>query len=149
MSGLVEFLKEKKRSASQVEERREQLLKEWQEAVSGLLSQIEDWLAPALSEGLNLKRYTVEIDEEGLGKYAAPALEIEFEGIKVRIVPVGRLVIGACGRVDITSPLGVYHLVRLGSDKTSWYLVRDSVDERKRLTKRVLEELLEEIFDLL
>jgi len=39
--------------------------------------------------------------------------------------------------------------VRLGSDKTSWYLVRDSVDERKRLTKRVLEELLEEIFDLL
>jgi hypothetical protein len=148
MDGLAEFLKEKKRPASQVKERREILLKEWQEVVSNLLSKIETWLAPALSEGLNLKRYETEIDEEGLGKYVAPALELEFEGIRVKIEPVGRLVIGARGRVDISSPLGVYHLVRLDPDKDGWYLVRDRVDDRKQLTKQTLEELLKAIFDL-
>jgi len=148
MSGLAEFLKGKKYSETQERRREEKLLLEWQEAVSNLFTKIENWLAPAMSEGLNLKRYMTEIDEKGLGKYTVPALELEFEGIQVKIEPVGRLVVGARGRVDISSPLGIYHLVRLGPEKDGWYLIRESVDDRKRLTKQTLEELLKEIFDL-
>ncbi|HAF71287.1 MAG: hypothetical protein XD60_1827 [Acetothermia bacterium 64_32] len=148
MDSLAEFLKEKKRSSSQIKERQRDLREEWQKAVSNLFEKIENWLAPASSEGLNLKWYETELDEGDLGKYVAPALELEFEGIRVKIEPVGRLVIGARGRVDISSPLGVHHLVRLGPEEDDWYLVRDGVDERKRLTKQTLEELLKEIFAL-
>lgn len=148
MASLAEFLKEKRSLPSRIKRGKEELLKEWQRALSKLFSNIESWVAPAISEGLELKKGEVEIDEEELGKYIAPTLELEFEGIRVKIEPVGRLVVGARGRVDVNSPLGVCHLVRLGPDEDEWYLVCDSIEAKKPLNKQIFEDLLKEIFDL-
>lgn len=146
MSSLVEFLKERRNLREESAKRRQDLLEEWKEALNGLFDKIEQWLEPAKKEGLDLERHEVEISEERLGTYRAPALEIRFADIAVRFEPIARMVLGAYGRVDVYSPLGAHKLVRLDMKGNKWYLIFREPDEKRPLTKEALEDFLKEAF---
>lgn len=68
--------------------------------VRQLLRTIEEWLKPL---GVDIEWRNVELYEEGLGRYEAPALVIFSPSGKhiASLEPVGALVIGARGRVDL------------------------------------------------
>lgn len=152
MSDLAKFLRSKKRMVKQRKQRQTELLKRWQRSIEDLIGTIESWVSPAISEGLKVQRDEVQIEEEDLGKYKLPALKMRFDGIRVEVKPVARFVLGAQGRVDIVSPLGVFYLLRFenadAEGGVEWYLVRDRLEDKKPLTKQVFEELLKDIFDL-
>ncbi len=143
MSSLVEFLRDQKRKLERVQKERAKTLSEWLSQLEQLFNDIERWLEPAKKEGLEIGRSKVEISEERLGTYVAPVLEIAFAGTKVRLEPVGRQVVGALGRVDIYSPLGVNKLVLLTD---GWYLVFDRPEQRLPLTQDTFEDFLRRAF---
>jgi hypothetical protein len=139
MNSLVEFLRDQKRKLTRVQEERAKTVKEWLSHLERLFTDIEAWLEPAKKEGLEIERGKVEISEEYLGTYVAPVLEIAFAGTRVRLEPVGRHVIGALGRVDVFSPLGVHKLVLLTD---GWYLVIGKPEQRLPLTQDTFEDFL-------
>ena len=143
MSSLVEFLRDQKKKLERVQKERAKALNEWLLHLDQLFKDIETWLEPAKKEGLEIERGKVEISEEYLGTYLAPVLEIAFAGTKVRLEPVGRNVIGAFGRVDVFSPLGVHKLVLLTD---GWYLVIGGPEQRLPLTQDTFEDFLRKVF---
>lgn len=89
---------------------------EWIEDLEKLWATISEWLKKGVDEGLiRLERRTVELDEEDLGTYEAPALDLHFnadghrvikiEPTAMRVVGViptpGVRILGAAGRVDL------------------------------------------------
>lgn len=82
----------------------EKLRSEWIVDVSDLISKVQQWLAPGVVDELvNIEQVPARISEEHLGTYAAPALRIEMAGGDVVLFePVGALIIGAMGRIDLS-----------------------------------------------
>jgi len=77
-------------------------LKEWREAVKGLLDRIEGYLASYVAEGLvQCVREAVHRSEEALGTYDTQELHIAAADRTIVVSPVARGVLGADGRVDI------------------------------------------------
>lgn len=94
----------------------------WVEDLRGLYSQLSEWLETAVSEELlSVKEDSVVLSEEHLGRYDAPALRIELPDSMVRVRPVGRLIIGAQGRVDLERPPRRVTLLRM--EPGSWAVV--------------------------
>lgn len=107
-------------------------LKEWGESLGELFTQFKGWLSDAMANGLlRLEEDPVSIREERFGVYVAPSLRvIAPRGEVVRIVPKGRLVVGAQGRVDLEcSPkramlvqkgLSHWQFAELAPDRGGW-----------------------------
>ena len=96
---------------------------EWQDAVRHLLDEIETWLAAYVSQGLmQPKRHTVDIEEDGLGRYSTERLDIDLGGGETLVfLPVGLDVAGAAGRVD---------MFRAGHQSDGYRLLRATAVER-------------------
>lgn len=146
MADLAEFFRKKKETIAQLESDREELLKEWLEALSKLYDQLERWLKPAQSEGLKIRRYQKEITEYDLGTYQASALEISFGPRTVHFEPVARFIVGGIGRVDIDSPRGIFKLIR-DPDTREWFLVRTTLAKAEPLDENSFATLIQEIFE--
>lgn len=77
----------------------------WLERLRGLFSDIKTWLEPLRAEGLvEFSDSEVTITEEWIGTYQAPQLEIWSVGDKVCLAPVGTLIVGGLGRIDMRGP---------------------------------------------
>jgi hypothetical protein len=96
---------------------------EWLAAVEERLSEAERW---ARGQGWHTRRFEREIAEDALGRYAAPALDIEIERPQGRIVmePVGRNVLGATGRIDVYVWPALFRVKLLRSVRTGEWVVR-------------------------
>ncbi|NPV02785.1 MAG: hypothetical protein HPY53_15545 [Brevinematales bacterium] len=90
----------------------EQEKKDWLESVDNLYKQIEKWLQRYIQEG----KVTVERDinktigEDVLGGYNIDIMTISFANQEVKLNPIGRMVIGAKGRIDLQ---GRRHSIKL------------------------------------
>jgi hypothetical protein len=85
----------------------------WTRAVAALVDDVERWAA---EKGWKTKRTEKEINEEAVGRYAVPSLEIdvpEYDG-QVVLQPIARVVYGGAGRVDFSvwPTLSRVHLFR-------------------------------------
>jgi hypothetical protein len=110
MRSLIDKLKEQ---PSTVDEQRAEQKEEWLRALDQLLTDIEGWVKPAVSEGvLRTSRSSIGVIEQDLGEYQAPMLEIRARGLTLRFEPIGLRVggvggagghrlIGLRGRVDL------------------------------------------------
>jgi hypothetical protein len=77
----------------------------WLERLRGLFADIKTWLEPLRKEGLvDFSDSEVVIAEEWIGTYQAPQLEIQSVGDRVRLAPVGTLIVGGLGRIDMRGP---------------------------------------------
>jgi len=120
MPDIIEFLRKQKETVQSPEMAKKQKL--WLEAVHGLLKEIRAWLAEA--EGQNLIKVEegqTSITEETTGTYKAPMLTLSVPSTakEVKVVPIGRTIIGADGRVDVKSLKGTYILLYL-ADRHLW-----------------------------
>lgn len=120
MSSLTEFLREQKAAAQSPDIVKKQ--DEWIKVVEALLAQIRKWLSEEeLQKLISVDSDQVSITEETIGTYTAPSLTLTVPGTKkrVKVVPIGRTIIGANGRVDMKFSHGSYLLLYL-ADRKEW-----------------------------
>lgn len=144
MSELSDFLRRKKEEMKQ-QNNKEEILQEWLNALENFMSQIKIWLSDAQEEGLQIIEEKVEIAEEKLGKYKAPALILRFHQYTIYIEPAGRFVIGGRGRVDIRNSWVRYKIIRKGPDE-EWFLFPEKKDrEIEKFDKELFTEFIKKL----
>ena len=85
---------------------------------------------------------TKQINEEYIGIYDVASLEIQIGAIKVRFDPIGTLVFGAKGRVDIHGPHGTVKFVLVPKTASS-PMIRVIIQEAPVEVKDELEPVEE------
>lgn len=114
MSDLSNFLRKKQQEYEQEQINLDKVKVEWIQQVQKFMNQIQDWLKPLEQNGLlKVIEKETELEEEHIGKYKAVKLELIIGADRINIEPVGRFIIGALGRIDISSIIGnfivIYH----------------------------------------
>ena len=147
MKDLTSFFENKKKQIKSTYE-----IVNWSEIKDKWISEIEDffsmikrWLADSINKGLiDLKEKEIEISEENLGTYKTKSLQIFFESKKVEFVPIGKLVVGAEGRIDIEFVGGRYILLYDGG----WKYLDESGIQKKLIDfdEKCFTEIMEKIF---
>ena len=95
-------LQEQQKRESQAISDRPALIAEWKSAVDELFIKIREYLGEYIREGsLSVKDRHVRLTEESLGTYEVDAMDIHAGPIIILVQPVGLMVIGAAGRVDM------------------------------------------------
>jgi hypothetical protein len=74
----------------------------WIGALSGLYTDVEMWLEPLRQKGLvTCRKAPVQLSEEKIGTYEAEEMLLEFGPEAIVLEPIGTLIAGARGRVDV------------------------------------------------
>jgi len=80
---------------------------EWLMHLDSLYSKIESLLAKYVSSGqIQFGYQNIELNEEYIGSYIAKRMTLRIGRQEVTFVPVGTLLIGSKGRVDVIGPAG-------------------------------------------
>lgn len=109
MGDLSDFLKNKQEEYEQEQLSWSTVKEDWLQQVQDFLEQIKSWLQPLVEEKLiQFDENTLTLDEEHIGSYTTKVLEIVIGANRIKVQPVGRLIIGALGRIDISSNKGSY-----------------------------------------
>ncbi|RMD04331.1 hypothetical protein D9O40_02470 [Clostridium autoethanogenum] len=112
MSDLNDFLKKKLEEKTKIEFNAEEEKKKWINSVDEILSNIKKWIEePVKNHLVEIIDEKVEINEERLGKYKISSLAIRSLWDTVYIRPIGRMILGAIGRIDILSTKGKYSIL--------------------------------------
>jgi hypothetical protein len=115
-----EFVKrqqaEKKEAAFNWDSQRD----EWLNYLNALYAQIESFLKSYLSAGEAQCEYRDwPLNEENIGSYTARQMILKIGRKEVTFTPVGTLLIGMKGRVDVLGPAGTARLALLDKKATS------------------------------
>lgn len=112
MSDLNDFLKKKLEEKTKIEFNADEEKKKWINSVNQILNNIRKWVEePVKNNLIEIIDEEVEINEERLGKYKISSLVIRSLWDSVYIRPVGRMILGAIGRIDILSTKGKYSIL--------------------------------------
>ena len=77
MGTLTEYLKDKAAKLRAEKPERERLIEDWRSALDRLLDQLEQWVREADTERiLEVRRTEHKFNDEGMGPYTAPGLDI-------------------------------------------------------------------------
>lgn len=101
---LTEFLRKKKKESEAAErsaewETRKQ---QWLDAVNALYTRVEKWLKPSVDEKtVFIEKKDILIEEEHIGSYSVKSVFLRIGTETVELRPVGALIIGCRGRIDI------------------------------------------------
>jgi hypothetical protein len=102
----------------------EAIASEWVAAADALFNQIRSFLAEYEAENLlSLAQESIHAYEEDLGTYSISRLSIRSGKSVVRLIPAGRVVAGALGRIDFVNadmPYYGYMLLRQGFALEDW-----------------------------
>jgi len=162
---LLEKLRQDAPGVKTVEEHLQDRKREWLADLDELMGTLAGWLADGEHQGLlRIERRDVEVAEEDLGPYSAPALsirtltahprtiQVQPRGLRVAgvIAAAGGRIVGAHGRVDITCGAGRMILLRMrepvSAPITAWKLVL-SDGKMAPLTEDAFSEALTELLE--
>lgn len=111
---------------------------QWLGKIEELYAQVTDILRPYSENGsMHVSRSTAELREEALGTYHAPGLTIDLGGSSVQFVPIGTMLLGSPGRVDLIGVRGSVRFVLVLPDlDRPIFTVTTTFGDRPRETKR-------------
>jgi hypothetical protein len=90
--------------------------KEWLDYLDKLYEKIESLLHKYVSAGqIQLEYRPVELNEENIGQYTAKQMVLKIGPKSVILDPIGTLLIGSKGRVDIIGPTGKAQILLVDS----------------------------------
>ena len=90
---------------------------EWLAQLDALYKTIEELLGDYVKSGQILLRYQdVQLNEEDIGAYSARRLIIKIGGKEIVLEPIGTLLIGTKGRIDVTGPAGSTRVMLVDRD---------------------------------
>jgi hypothetical protein len=85
---------------------------DWLNHLRQLYARVADYLTEYVNTGaITLRESTKELNEENIGAYKAQRLSIVIGSQEIILDPVGTLLIGSKGRVDVTGSAGKSRLV--------------------------------------
>lgn len=85
---------------------------EWLDYLNKLYAEIEVYLQDYIdADEISLKKSYIELNEENIGTYTAPRLFIDIGPQQISLTPVGTLLIGTKGRVDVEGSSGSARLL--------------------------------------
>ena len=111
-----EFVKQRTDRARQFAEvsNSKKTLADWLRELDTLYSAMEGYLQSYTESGqIKIERRPVQLTEEYLGTYDAEALAMSIGNDEVIAQPVGTMLIGSSGRVDLTGPRKTLRIVLL------------------------------------
>lgn len=116
--------------------------KEWLQEIDQFYQQVRTWVSESETQGrLKVKNERKKIYEDGFGEYPVPVLVIQVNGCSIYLEPVGRMIVGAKGRIDMRSKTMQYRFVRLSE---GWFFAKQKQPiEYEKLTQSLFVELLE------
>lgn len=80
----------------------------WLQAIKEFYSNVEEWLKPFVDrDQLEIKYNDIHLEEENIGKYDTKSMCIYILNEKVVLEPIGTMLIGAHGRIDMKGKNGV------------------------------------------
>lgn len=89
---------------------------EWLRRLKELYDQTESFLADYIKAGdIKLNYRDIQLNEENIGSYSAPQMILKIGRQEITMTPVGTLLIGAKGRVEVVGPAGRTRLVLVNS----------------------------------
>ena len=102
LKDTLEKLKEQQNKQREAERKAPQIIEEWQRSVDQLFSGIRGYLSEYETGGLMVfSDQMITLSEEALGSYQIKEMDIQSGGTVVEVKPVGRIILGATGRVDM------------------------------------------------
>jgi hypothetical protein len=143
MSDLNDFLKKKLEEKTKKEFNAEEEKKKWITSADEIINNIRKWVEEPVKNNLvELIDEEVEINEERLGKYKINSLAIRSLWDTVYIRPIGRMILGAIGRIDILSTKGKYSI--LLTVDNGWVVKLDGVYKvfNEELFARILKVMM-------
>lgn len=132
-------------------------MREWREAVNLLLNTMRGWLDAAdPNHVLEVTGFVQLKVEQGLGEFEIEGLQIRLGSRIVRVIPVGRNVVGRVGldegaalpiegRVDVTNGYSKIILYRTLANGEQWYVAKEGARAEALESSRfesILQELL-------
>jgi len=91
---------------------------DWLVKLNNLYADIESWLNDLEKDVVSINYVNKEINEEYIGIYTAKRMILRIADEQVVLDPVGTLLIGAAGRVDMTGKNGQVKLVLVPASAT-------------------------------
>jgi hypothetical protein len=92
----------------------------WIESLDSLFIQVSGYLREYVEAGQVSINYTeIELNEENIGSYAARKMFVTIGTKTVVLEPIGTLLVGSKGRVDVVGPLSKAQLLLLDSEARS------------------------------
>ena len=142
MSSFTEFLRSKKDEEQAESVNLEKRKSEWLNALNNLFTQIKSWLAEPIAQNLmTIGEEPIELDEYRIGSYQASRLVLKVGHDTVYIEPVGTIILGAKGRVDVKTG-GVSFKIVL-TDKEEWGILEPDRTVTKRLDEATFTKALQ------
>lgn len=98
----------------------EEKLDRWKTNIDDLLSKIKSWLKDYTESGkISIETKEIEIFEEAIGRYTVPSLLINISGNVVNVKPIGTVMIGTIGRVDVIGKSASQKIILADKNATS------------------------------
>ena len=91
---------------------------DWLANLNKLYKEIESWLNDLEQDAVSIKYIDKEINEEHIGVYTARKMILRIADEQVVFDPVGTLLIGAAGRVDMTGKNGQVKFILVPASST-------------------------------
>jgi len=132
----------------------------WQNRVSLLFDEIYDWLKNLIESGtIEFARANVPLKEEALGAYEVESCTVCLQQQKLTFKPVGSIIIGGFGRIDVDGPNGHVMLILCNPDNNTppnqlrnnatWFISHPKQRTNLRpFTKEAFEQLFADLFGI-
>jgi hypothetical protein len=92
---------------------------EWLQYLNDLYQMVENFLKEYVeNKQIAIEYKNIELEEENIGRYTVKTMTLLFGANKITLTPIGTLLIGTKGRVDMTGPRGTVRLLLADKDST-------------------------------
>lgn len=154
-STFTEFLRNQAEQRKVEAAERKAVIEDWNKSLKELYSKIREWLRSSDPDGiLTITDEVCELNEERLGKYVVPCLEIRGLGRWIGLIPKARYNVAtarppqkgvterAIGRVDITNEVRRFTLYRFLGEGGDVWLMDDQKNPQRVLDQQSFEAAL-------
>ena len=126
---LVDFLRVRKQQATSQEIDWQAKKDTWVRSVETLYGLVQEMLRDSIaSKDVTIRTFDTQVNEDFIGTYSIPVLEVTVGNERVEFRPKGITVIGASGRVDIRGERDTVTLLRDEQDvRSGWTVVLQRV----------------------
>jgi hypothetical protein len=118
-------------------------LDRWKSNIDDLLGKIENWLKDYTESGkISIETKEIEIFEEAIGRYSVPSLVININENIVHVKPIGTVMIGTIGRVDIIGKSASQKIILADKNATGPRIqtfISTNEEERKKNEEKLKE----------
>ncbi len=115
-----EFIKTQTKATDQVPFDKDKELNEWRKHVASFYDRVKEFLDRYVRDGsVRLEFKKIAIHEELLGTYELDALTLFLGTNRIQFTPIGTMLIGAKGRIDMIGSRGSVRFVLVDKDSTA------------------------------